>query len=182
MRVRRPDHTGIALARQIRVVGKTPAAGQQPRILAPPDRLADPLRRDLLSRSQERHRSPVSDACSSNCRMVVILAAGKEIGSARTAVARNWKFRIQFPPAACRCELGLTCFRTTAQPLPRVPRPCTIGRSSPPSPATRVRRRGPQLGSENPEAESHLTIKQTSREPTKPRLCLPLALLISLSR
>ena len=34
----------------------------------------------------------------------------------------------------------------------------------------------------NPEARSHVTIKQTSREPTKPRLRLPLALLISLSR
>ena len=61
MRVRRPDHTGIALAREIRVVGKAPAAGQQPSIFAPPNRLADALRRNLLSRSQERHRSPVSE-------------------------------------------------------------------------------------------------------------------------
>jgi hypothetical protein len=53
MRVRRPDHTGVALAREVRLVGKAPAAGQQPGILAPPNRLADPLRRDLLSRSQE---------------------------------------------------------------------------------------------------------------------------------
>ena len=35
---------------------------------------------------------------------------------------------------------------------------------------------------QNPQARSHVTIKQTSREPTKPRLRLPLALLISLSR
>jgi hypothetical protein len=48
MRVRRPDHTGIALTPEVRLVGKASAAGQQPRILAPPNRLADPLRRDLL--------------------------------------------------------------------------------------------------------------------------------------
>jgi hypothetical protein len=46
--------------RLVHVVGKAPAAGQQPRILAPPSRLADPLRRDLLSRTQERDRSPLS--------------------------------------------------------------------------------------------------------------------------
>jgi hypothetical protein len=47
---------------------------------------------------------------------------------------------------------------------------------------TRIRRRGPQLGSQKSEARSHVTIKQTSREPTKPRLRLPFALMISLSR
>ena len=49
MRVRLPDHIGIGLAREVHVVGKVPTAGQQPRILAPPNRLSDPLRRDLLS-------------------------------------------------------------------------------------------------------------------------------------
>ena len=37
-------------------------------------------------------------------------------------------------------------------------------------------------GSQKSEARSHVTIKQTSHEPTKPRLRLPFALLISLSR
>ena len=81
MRVRRPDHTGIALAREVRLVGKAPAAGQQPRILAPPNRLADPLRRDLLSRRTTS--IPL-------VRRIVIyrsmLAACEEIGSARTEI------------------------------------------------------------------------------------------------
>jgi hypothetical protein len=51
MRLRRPDDIDLGLAREAHVIGKPPAAGQQSRILAPPNRLADPLRRDLLSRS-----------------------------------------------------------------------------------------------------------------------------------
>ena len=47
---------------------------------------------------------------------------------------------------------------------------------------SRIRRRGPELGSQKSEARSHVTIKQTSREPTTPRLRLPFALLISLSQ
>jgi hypothetical protein len=44
MRVRRPDDMDIALALEAHVIGKPPPAGQQTRILAPPDRLADALR------------------------------------------------------------------------------------------------------------------------------------------
>jgi hypothetical protein len=51
MRVRRPDDIDIGLAREAHVIGKPPPAGQQTCILAPPNRLADALRCDLLSRS-----------------------------------------------------------------------------------------------------------------------------------
>jgi hypothetical protein len=37
------------------------SAGQEPRVLAPTHRFADPLRRDLFAGRQERHRSPVVD-------------------------------------------------------------------------------------------------------------------------
>jgi hypothetical protein len=53
MRMRRAEHTGVGLIRQVHVVGKASRSDQQPRVLAPPNRLADPLRRDLLSRSQK---------------------------------------------------------------------------------------------------------------------------------
>jgi hypothetical protein len=42
----------------VRLIGKAAAAGQQPGILAPPNRLADPLRRDLQSQNDIDPRSP----------------------------------------------------------------------------------------------------------------------------
>src|SRR5215469_6806949 len=57
MRIPRTEETGIRLTRQIHVVRKASRAGQQPRVLEPPNRLTDPLRSDLLSRSQKRHLS-----------------------------------------------------------------------------------------------------------------------------
>ena len=59
MRVRRAKQIGIGLARKVDVVGIVSGAGQQPRVLAPPNRFADPLPGSLLPRSQERHRPSI---------------------------------------------------------------------------------------------------------------------------
>ena len=60
MRVRRANHIGIGLTRQVHVIGVLTGAGQKAGVLAAPNRFANPLRCHLLPGLQKRHHFPIA--------------------------------------------------------------------------------------------------------------------------